>query len=165
MFRRDNRHLLADEARFELLRTRSYEPVEYAVRLVAESGRAARDFFDVARSPVGRRLFYHSHCQQKTLGCAAPTESLLREIGFDVATSSVECCGMAGSFGYKKEYYDLSMAVAADLFAQVRGAEQPAAGGPRALVASGISCTEQLQAGLGRPVLHPIEILAAILIV
>jgi iron-sulfur cluster protein len=165
MFRRDNRHLLADEARFELLRTRSYEPVEYAVRLVAESGRAARDFFDVARSPVGRRLFFHSHCQQKTLGCAAPTESLLREIGFDVATSSVECCGMAGSFGYKKEYYDLSMAVAADLFAQVQAAEQPSAGGPRALVASGISCTEQLQAGFGRPVLHPIELLAAILII
>lgn len=72
---------------------------------------------------------------------------------------------MAGSFGYKKEYYDLSMAVAADLFAQVRDAEQPAAGGPRALMASGISCTEQLQAGFGRPVLHPIELLAAILIV
>jgi len=163
MFRRDFRHLLADEARFELLRTRSYEPVEYAARLVAQSGRPARDIFDVGRSPAGPRLFYQSHCQQKTMGCAAPTEALLREIGFDVATSSVECCGMAGSFGYKKEYYDLSMAVGADLFAQVKAAEEPAAGGARALVASGISCTEQLQASLGRSALHPIELLAAIL--
>ena len=163
MFRRDFRHLLADSTRFELLRTRSYEPVEYVARLVQQSGRPARDLFDVGRSPVGPRIFYHSHCQQKTLGCAAPTETLLREIGFDVATSSVECCGMAGSFGYKREYYELSMAVGEDLFTQVKAAEEPAAGGPRALVASGTSCTEQLQAGLGRPVLHPIELLAQIL--
>ncbi len=163
MFRRDNHHVLVGTERFDLLRTHTFEPVEYVVRLIAKSGRAARNVFDVARSPAGQRLFYHSHCQQKTLGCAAPTEALLREIGFDVATSSVECCGMAGSFGYKKEYYDLSMAVAADLFAQVQAAEEPAAGGLRALLASGTSCTEQLQAGLGRPVLHPIELLAAIL--
>ena len=163
MFRRDYRHLLADEARFELLRTRSFEPVEFAARLLARSERTARYIFDVSRSPVGTRLFYHSHCQQKTLGCAAPTEALLREIGFDVATSNVECCGMAGSFGYKKEYYDLSMAVAADLYLQVQAAEQAAAGGARAIIASGTSCSEQLQAGLGRPVMHPIELLAAIL--
>ena len=163
MFRRDYRHLLADAARFELLRSRTFDPVEYAARLVAASGRPARDFFDVARSPVGPRLFVHSHCQQKTMGCAEPSESLLRDIGFDVATSSVECCGMAGSFGYKKEYYEMSMAVAADLFSQVGAAEQPDAGGPRTLVASGVSCTEQLHGGLSRPVLHPIELLAAIL--
>ncbi len=163
MFRRDYRHLLADAARFELLRTRTFDPVEYIARLSAKSGRPARDLFDVARSPVGTRLFVHSHCQQKTLGCAEPTEALLREIGFDVATSSVECCGMAGSFGYKKEYYEMSMAVGDDLFAQVRAAEAPEAGGARALVASGTSCTEQLHAGLARPVLHPIELLASIL--
>ena len=163
MFRRDYRHLLADAARFDLLRTRAFEPVEYIARLTARSGRPVGDLFDVARSPVGARIFYHAHCQQKTLGCAEPTESLLREIGFDVVTSSVECCGMAGSFGYKKEYYEMSMAVAEDLLAQVRAAEAPEAGGTRALVASGTSCTEQLHAGLGRPVLHPIELLAAML--
>jgi len=163
MFRRDNHHLLTDQALFELLRARSYEPVEYVARLIAQSGRPARDFFDVEASPVGSRLFYHSHCQQRTLGSAAPTETLLRDIGFDVATSSVECCGMAGSFGYKKEYYDLSMAVAEDLFAQLIAAEASAAGGGRALVASGTSCTEQFHGGLGRMALHPMELLAAIL--
>ncbi len=70
---------------------------------------------------------------------------------------------MAGSFGYKKEYFDLSMAVADDLFGQVHAAEAESAGGARALVASGMSCTEQLHGGLGRPVLHPIELLAAIM--
>ncbi|HVN10295.1 MAG TPA: LUD domain-containing protein [Patescibacteria group bacterium] len=163
MFRRDYNHLLVGASRYDLLRTRSFEPVEYVARIIAKSGRPPRDIFDVSRSPVGPRLFYHSHCQQKTLGCAAPTENLLREIGFDVATSSVECCGMAGSFGYKREYYEMSMAVGGDLYTQVQAADQPDAGGPRALIASGTSCTEQLHAGLSRPVMHPIELLAAIL--
>ena len=163
MFRRDNHHLLADEARFNLLRERSYDPVEYAAKLLAKSGRAPTDVFGVENTPVGSHLFYHSHCQQRTMGCATPTIALLREIGFDVATSQVECCGMAGSFGYKKEYYDLSMAVAADLFAQVKASELAADGGLRALVASGTSCVEQLQGGLNRAVIHPMELLAAIL--
>lgn len=161
MFRRDARHLLADRQLFERLRACTFEPLEYIARLLEKNGRDPADVFDIKRSPVGVRLFYHSHCQQKTIGCVAPTETVLRNIGFDVATSSVECCGMAGSFGYKKDFYDLSMAVAEDLFQQVRQADE--GGEPRALVASGTSCTEQLQAGLHRRVLHPIEILEAMI--
>jgi Fe-S oxidoreductase len=78
-----------------------------------------------------------------------------------VVTSSVECCGMAGSFGYKHDYYEMSMAVGEDLFAQVRQADKE--GGPRTLVASGVSCHEQLSAGMGRKVLHPVELLASTL--
>jgi Fe-S oxidoreductase len=130
------------------------------VRLLEKSGRRAIEIFDVRRSPVGSRIFFHAHCQQKTIGSAAPTEALLREIGFDVATSSVECCGMAGTFGYK-DYYDLSMAVGADSIQQVVAAEKD--GGPRALIASGTSCTEQLRSGLKRLVQHPLELLTAVL--
>jgi Fe-S oxidoreductase len=68
---------------------------------------------------------------------------------------------MAGSFGYKHEYYELSMAVGEDLFAQVRRADQE--GGQRTLVASGTSCHEQLYAGLGRKVFHPAELLVSTL--
>lgn len=161
MFRRDARHLLENAEQFERLCSSAFEPVEYVTRLLAAFHRTAKEFFDVSQSPVGKRLFYHSHCQQKTIGCDAPTETLLRNLGFDVATSSVECCGMAGSFGYKKDFYELSMAVGEDLFQQVRAADE--GGEPRALVASGTSCTEQLHAGLGRRVIHPIELLAAIL--
>ena len=160
MFRRDARHLLETEEQFEKMRDHTFEPVEYIAAILERTGREPREVFDVARSPVGRKLFYHSHCQQKTIGCAAPTETLLRKIGFDVVTSSVECCGMAGSFGYKKDFYDLSMAVGEDLFRQVRQTDE--AGEPRALLASGTSCTEQLHAGLHREVLHPIQLLAAI---
>lgn len=161
MFRWDGRHFLNDAKQFERFRAGTFEPVEYVARILEKSGRGAAEVFDIERSLVGRRLFYHSHCQQKTIGCAGATEALLRTLGFDVVTSSVECCGMAGSFGYKKDFYELSMAVGEDLFDQVRRAEEGAE--PRALVASGTSCTEQLQAGLHRKVIHPIELLAAIL--
>jgi Fe-S oxidoreductase len=160
MFRRDARHLLDDGGQFERLRAATFEPVEYVTQ-VLKTRLNAREIFDVSRSPVGLQLFYHSHCQQKTIGCAIQTETLLRAIGFDLVTSSVECCGMAGSFGYEKDFYELSMAVGEDLFQQVRRAEE--GGEPRALVASGTSCTEQLHAGMNRKVFHPIELLAAIL--
>ena len=68
---------------------------------------------------------------------------------------------MAGSFGYKREYYELSMAVGEDLFAQVRAAEKE--NGPRTLVASGTSCHEQLWAGMARQVVHPVELLVSTL--
>ncbi len=161
MFRRDLRHLLESKERFERFRSRAFDPVEYVVKLLEKSSRKPKDVFDVSRSPVGQKLFFHAHCQQKTIGNAAPTEALLREVGFDVLATNVECCGMAGSFGYKTEFYDLSMAVGADLFTQI--IQQERSGGKRALIASGTSCTEQLQGGFARSVLHPIELLAAIL--
>jgi Fe-S oxidoreductase len=161
MFRRDARHLLEEAGQFERLRAATFEPVEYVARILNKTAKAASDVFDVSRSPIGTRLFYHSHCQQKTIGSAVQTEMLLRELGFDVVTSSVECCGMAGSFGYKKDFYELSMAVGEDLFQQVRRAEEGSE--PRALIASGTSCVEQLHAGMHRKVIHPIELLAAIL--
>src|SRR5581483_1733716 len=158
MFRLDNRHFL-DRNTFEEIRAHSFEAVEYLWRMLQERNLDASDFFPASRHPLGTRLFYHSHCQQKTIGAAEPTGSLLRAAGFDVATSRLECCGMAGSFGYKKDYYELSMAVGGDLFSQVRAAE---ADGPRTLVATGTSCQEQLHAGFKRKILHPMELLGAI---
>ena len=156
MFRLDWRHLLPRET-FEQIRQRCFDPAEYLYSVTQREGVSVQSLLDASRHPQGTRIFYHSHCQQKTIGAAAPVEALLRSAGFDVATSRVECCGMAGSFGYKKEYYDLSMAVGEDLFAQVREAERD---GPRTLVASGTSCLEQLQAGLRRPAVYVMELLA-----
>jgi iron-sulfur cluster protein len=156
MFRLDNRHFV-ERAIFEEIRDHSFEAVEYMWRVLQERQLNAEDLFSASRHPRGTRVFYHSHCQQKTIGAAAATESLLLASGFDVVTSKVECCGMAGSFGYKTEFYELSMAVGEDLFNQVRVAE---ADGPRTLVATGTSCQEQLHAGMQRRVLHPMELLA-----
>lgn len=159
MLRLDYRHFLPPDV-FAQIRDHSFEVVEYLWKLFEERKLSVADFFEAARHPLGTRLFYHSHCQQRTIGASAPTEALLRAAGFDVATSRVECCGMAGSFGYKKDFYDLSMAVGEDLFNQVRAAE--AEGGRRTLVATGTSCHEQLHAGLQRKIFHPMEVLAAI---
>ncbi len=163
MFRLDYRRLLSGDAGqslYTLLRDRSYDAVEYLWNFFQRNQLDAAKLFPASRHPLGTRVFYHSHCQQKTVGAAPTTEALLRAAGFDVATSSVECCGMAGSFGYKKEYYDLSMAVGGDLFQQVAAAE---VAGPRILTASGTSCHEQLSAGLKRPVFYPTELLAELL--
>jgi Fe-S oxidoreductase len=117
--------------------------------------------FPANKSKFGTKLFYHSHCQQRSCNTASQTVDVLRAAGFDVATSSVECCGMAASVGYKSDFYDLSMAVGEDLFAQVRQAEQD--GAKRVLVATGTSCHEQLLAGMGRDVVHPAEVLSSTL--
>ena len=156
MLRFDNKHLLSDTDLITALANNSFEPLQILWQVAQEKNIALSDVFPAARSRLGSRLFYHSHCQQRTCNAASPTIDVLRAAGFDVVTSSVECCGMAGSFGYKHDFYELSMAVGEDLFAQVRAAESDS---PRVLVASGVSCHDQLQAGLGRTVLHPSEVL------
>ena len=135
----DVRHLLDDEAtdrgpRGEQSSSRCRRCGTLPVKPVS----ILRNCFPAAKSRFGTRLFYHSHCQQRTCNAASQTVDVLRAAGFDVVTSSVECCGMAGSFGYKHDYYELSMAVGADLFAQVRQAElrrrTAGAGGQRYLL-------------------------------
>jgi Fe-S oxidoreductase len=100
----------------------------------------------------GAALAYHGHCQARTLGLAAHTEHVLTELGADVVTSDVECCGMAGSFGYKSQYYELSVDVGERLAAQFAGTD-------RRVLASGTSCAEQLADLLVRDVTHPVEVL------
>jgi iron-sulfur cluster protein len=161
MLRMDFKHLLNDTETERLLQQHSFEPLQLLWQTMQAAGIDAVRTFAASRSRHGTRVFYHSHCQQRTCNAAEPTVALLRAAGFDVVTSAVECCGMAGSFGYKRDYYDLSMAVGEDLFAQVRHADEE--GGLRMIVASGTSCQEQLWAGLGREVIHPAELLVSTL--
>jgi Fe-S oxidoreductase len=161
MLRFDFRHLLHDSETIASLAANSFEPLQVLWDVAKEHNLDLAKLFPAAQSHLGTRLFYHSHCQQRTCNAAAQTVEVLRAAGFDVVTSSVECCGMAGSFGYKHDYYELSMAVGEDLFAQARAADSE--GGPRILVASGVSCHEQLGAGMGRIVLHPAEVLLSTL--
>ncbi|MEF8795119.1 MAG: LUD domain-containing protein [Salinivenus sp.] len=150
MFRRRYRKLLPASAA-TALRDATYDVMEYAGRLI-EDGQNPEPL----RAGDGERVAYHSHCQQRTLDLEGPTVEVLDALGYDVETSSVECCGMAGSFGYKSEYYELSMEVGRDLQDQFAGA---AADG-HAVVASGTSCQEQLEALQDGPVRHPIQLIA-----
>jgi iron-sulfur cluster protein len=152
MFDREYEKFLAPKSQ-ERLSAASYEVMEYVYGLL-ENGASA----DELRGPAAgdRGVAYHSHCQQRTLGLEGYTEAVLDRLGYDVATSDVECCGMAGSFGYKTEYYDLSMDVGSELEAQFSTPETR----DRRVVASGTSCLEQLDSMLARPSRHPVELVA-----
>ena len=154
MFRRRYRKLLPPAAA-EAMREATYDVMDYVGQVLADGGDARR-----LQPGGGRPVAYHSHCQQRTLELEQeleqPTVALLETLGYDVQTSSVECCGMAGSFGYKSEYYELSMQVGEALREQFAAAEREG----QAVVASGTSCQEQLRALLETPVRHPIRLIA-----
>jgi iron-sulfur cluster protein len=149
MFRREYEKLLPAD-RYNPLSEQSYEVMEYVYRLLENGADPAPLAADRAE-PIA----YHSHCQQRTLGLAAYTTTVLDALGHDIVTSDVECCGMAGSFGYKTEYYELSMEVGSQLAEQFR--TQDAA--DRTVVASGTSCLDQLDTLLKRPATHPLEVI------
>jgi Uncharacterized conserved protein containing a ferredoxin-like domain len=148
MFRTDYERLLP-ETDFEVLAEHSYEIVEYVYGLVANGASV-----DALSAGDGESVAYHSHCQQRTMGLAEYTLAVLDECGYEVTTSDVECCGMAGSFGYKKQYYDLAMDVGETLERQLRAADADH------VVASGTSCTDQIGDLLDEGVVHPVELLA-----
>ncbi|MGM0591316.1 MAG: LUD domain-containing protein [Halobacteriota archaeon] len=152
MFHREYEKFLPP-ASFDSLRSNSYEVMEYVFGLLHDGADA-----DVLRSssPDDPGVAYHAHCQQRTLGVEGYTTSVLETLGYDVLTSETECCGMAGSFGYKTEYYELSMDVGEPLTDQF---EDPAVR-ERQVLASGTSCIEQLDALLSRSTMHPIERIA-----
>jgi iron-sulfur cluster protein len=153
-FRNEYERLLpADRAR--RLAETSYEIIEYVYGLL-ENGSDPSVLSGPKSGDESGGVAYHSHCQQRTLGLDGHTETVLERLGYDVVTSDVECCGMAGSFGYKSEYYELSVDVGETLEAQFEG---PVADG-RAVIASGASCTEQLESLFPQATTHPIELVA-----
>jgi Fe-S oxidoreductase len=156
MFRLDYKNLIGNDELFEKIKINSYDPFEYITEIFDAGSFKLDDYFDTTKSSCNH-LFYHGHCQQKTIGASEAAASFFEKLGFDVVPSSVECCGMAGSFGYKKDYYELSMKVGEDLINQIEQADQDS--GKRILLASGTSCREQIQSFLKREVFHPIEFL------
>ncbi|WP_254535531.1 LUD domain-containing protein [Halomarina litorea] len=149
MFRGEYEKLLPDDE-FEALADNSYEVLEYVYGLLDNGADGSR-----LRDARGEELAYHSHCQQRTLGLEPYTVAVLEGLGYDVVTSETECCGMAGSFGYKEEYYELSV----DVGERLRGQFTTPDTRDRAVVASGTSCCDQLADLLTRPVRHPVELL------
>jgi FAD/FMN-containing dehydrogenase/Fe-S oxidoreductase len=103
----------------------------------------------------GRKALLHGHCHQRALVGTLPTVALLRWAGFDVSEVDSGCCGMAGSFGFEKEHYDLSLAIGNRRLAPaVRAASDEVV-----IVAPGISCRQQIEHLTGRRAEHPAEVL------
>ncbi len=102
-----------------------------------------------------KEIHYHGHCQQKALvGTHAAKCILSFPPNYLVSEIKSGCCGMAGSFGYEKEHYELSMKVGElVLFPAVRSAKEQ-----DDIVASGTSCRHQIKDGTSKEAKHPIEI-------
>lgn len=103
-----------------------------------------------------RKVLLHGHCQQKALSSVAPSVKLLSlPENYSVEVIPSGCCGMAGSFGYEKEHYELSMKIGElVLFPAVRKAPEDTI-----IAAPGTSCRHQVKDGTGRKALHPVEVL------
>jgi Fe-S oxidoreductase len=98
----------------------------------------------------------HGHCHQKALATTDASRKMLQlPVNYKVIEIPSGCCGMAGSFGYEKEHYELSMQIGEMvLFPVVRKASQKVI-----IAAPGTSCREQIKHGTGRVALHPVEVL------
>ncbi|MBA2640904.1 MAG: FAD-binding protein [Nocardioidaceae bacterium] len=104
---------------------------------------------------AGRRVLYHGHCHQKAEVGTAATVALLRRIpGVEVVEIDAGCCGMAGSFGFEAEHYDVSMTVGEDRLFPALRAEAP----DTVICASGVSCRQQIFHGTDRSAWHPVEL-------
>lgn len=106
--------------------------------------------------PHDGRVLLHGHCQQKALVGTAGTVAALRRVpGLEVKELDSGCCGMAGSFGYERGHYDLSVALANRVLLPAAAADPNAR-----LVAPGFSCRSQVHGLAGLTAAHPIEVLA-----
>jgi len=116
--------------------------------------------FPAQLKPGPSRILLHGHCHQKAMGLVPAAMSLLARIpGAEVVDLDAGCCGMAGSFGYTKDHYDVSRAIGErKLFPQVRGK-----GDSAIVVAAGTSCRHQIRDFTGAKALHPAVLLRSLM--
>jgi FAD/FMN-containing dehydrogenase/Fe-S oxidoreductase len=102
-----------------------------------------------------RRALLHGHCHQKALVGTAPTVAALAWAGYEVSEVDSGCCGMAGSFGFEREHYDVSVALGNRRLAPAVKAVAP----DTEVIAPGVSCRQQIEHLAGRRAKHPAEAL------
>ena len=123
--------------------------VDYAIDQGAELN------LDGSRLPG--KILLHGHCHQKALVGTGPAMRVLQSIdGCEPTEIESGCCGMAGSFGFEAEHYDISMQIGEmSLFPAIRDQE-----GDFTVVAEGVSCRQQIAQGTGKRARHLVEVLA-----
>jgi FAD/FMN-containing dehydrogenase/Fe-S oxidoreductase len=107
------------------------------------------------KAEVGANALVHSHCHQKAIWGTQSDLEVLKAAGCTVSAPDTGCCGMSGSFGYKREHYEASKRI----FGLALEPALAAAPGAQ-VVASGFSCREQIESLGGRPTLHLAELLS-----
>ncbi|MEO6549524.1 MAG: FAD-linked oxidase C-terminal domain-containing protein [Ferruginibacter sp.] len=117
-----------------------------------EKGNISASSFTIEK----RLIKLHGHCQQKAISSVAPSVKMMSlPVNYTVETIASGCCGMAGSFGFEKEHYDISMNIG-ELVLLPAVRNQLA---DTIIAAPGTSCRHQIKDGTGKKALHTIEVL------
>jgi Fe-S oxidoreductase/FAD/FMN-containing dehydrogenase len=129
----------------------SYMIDEYLMKL-QEEGKLELDL-----GKLEKKVLFQAHCHQKAeMGTATSMAALRLAPGYQVELINAGCCGMAGSFGYEKEHYDLSMKIGEEaLFPAIRAKDED-----WEVAVMGVSCRQQVEDGTGRMARHLVEVLA-----
>jgi len=152
-FRDEYPRLLRGHSQAEALKLKDHVfLLEEFLAREAEQGHIGPECF--TRSPA--KILLHGHCHQKVLSSQSDVARILSlPENYSVEVLATGCCGMAGSFGYEKEHYELSMKVGElALFPAIRRKRNDVQ-----VAASGTSCRHQITDGTGEKALHPAEIL------
>jgi glycerol-3-phosphate dehydrogenase subunit C len=150
MLKREYREIL-DLAgpEFQRVSERTYDICEY-LREMHDHGE-----LDTRFQPLGMAVPYHAPCQQKAHGMGRPAIDLLGLIpDLRVIEMDADCCGTAGTYGYKREKYEVAMAVGEKLFRDIRAAS------PELSVCDSETCRWQIVHGTNLPSVHPVELMA-----
>ena len=146
-------------------------PGDPTVKEVAQSALLFENFIanlaeegklNVTFSGSSKQVLLHGHCHQKALvGTGAALKALSLPAGYSVSEVDSGCCGMAGSFGYEKEHYTISKAMAERrLLPAVEAADSNTI-----ITAPGFSCRHQIKDGSKRTALHPAQVLREALVI
>ncbi len=148
MIHDDWRRLLPDDERVAEVAAASLSATEFVADLAGAG---------LLRFRPGGAAVFHAHCHERALFTPAASERALRAVdGVELEVLDAGCCGMSGVFGYEKEHYATSVAIAEHaLLPAVR-----AAGPDAAILASGTSCRTQIADLAGRTAVHPLVFLA-----
>ena len=154
---RDEYIRLADDVNSAKIIAKNTFTIEEFLQNEFEKGNIRANQFTTEKKSIK----IHGHCHQKALSSTQATFSILNiPENYSPTIMNTGCCGMAGSFGYEKEHYKISMQVGEDtLFPKIRNTSKETE-----IIASGTSCRHQILDGTKRQAKHPITVLREALI-
>ena len=149
---RDEYIRLADDVNSAKIIAKNTFTIEEFLQNEFEKGNIRANQFTTEKKSIK----IHGHCHQKALSSTQATFSILNiPENYSPTIMNTGCCGMAGSFGYEKEHYKISMQVGEDtLFPKIRNTSKETE-----IIASGTSCRHQILDGTNRYAKHPITVL------
>ena len=149
---RDEYIRLADDVNSAKIIAKNTFTIEEFLQNEFEKGNIRTNQFTTEKKSIK----IHGHCHQKALSSTQATFSILNiPENYSPTIMNTGCCGMAGSFGYEKEHYKISMQVGEDtLFPKIRNTSKETE-----IIASGTSCRHQILDGTNRCAKHPITVL------